>query len=401
MDISTATPKNLPAATGLPAETAPGAAGTVTAAAPAPLLDGPSVTVSGASDLQRLMDELKLKQEETRRNLTLRQFGIALQQLAAQNEHLTEAQTAAIGKVTDASSALEAARNVADSAAQDVADGEKAVAEAQKTLDGLLADLAKAALTVEGLEQVLTELKAALAMKTSALDVMIEALNDLVEAQKKSREEREKEIRAKEEKAEASAEEMREKADATAEDDKLQHEIDDLKGRIADLQLEIAGLQGQVDTVSGQVTAGKEALAAQKQAVATAQNGLKAAQDQLAAAQAAAALAKGVTEAAETNLAQALAALDGVSLAAVAAALQVEAVKVLEEPDGADDGGKADEKAEAIRKLAEDLSRAIEERKDDDLEKLVAKLPDALDWFARHAVPDRADADLPDFKIQA
>ena len=378
-------------------ESAPVATGTT----PADLLPGPGVTVTETTDFQRLMDELKMAQEEERRKLTVRQFAIALQQLTAQNLHLTEAQSAAIGKVEDAATALETAKRVADSAAQEVAEKGGAVTEAQKTVDDLMAELAKRALSVADLEKTLAGLKATLNDKSAVLDVMIKNLNELVEAQKKSREEREKEIRAKEQKAEEDATEVKEKAVETAEDEDLQRQIDDLSARITALRTEIAGLQSRADTLSGQISAGKDAISTQKTAVSAAQGALKKAQDELTAAQAASALAKGVVEASEANIQAALAALDKVGLAAVAAALDAAAVKILKLPDEKATDDQADEKAEAIKKLAESLTRAIEEENDEDLGKLVAKLPDALDWFARHTVSDRTDADLPDFKIQA
>ena len=365
-----------------------------------PLLSGSNVTVSEPSDLQRLMDELKMDQEEARRKLTLRQFAIAFQQLTAQNEHLSEAQTAALEKVSNAATDLEAAKEVAESTAQDVSDKEQAVAEAQKKLADLLAAWGKQAATVADLEKSLAELKAAINDKSAGLDVMIENLNELVEAQKKSREEREKEIRAKEEKAEETAEEVREESVATEEDEDLQRQIDDLTAQISALKTEISGLQGQAEALSGRISAGKEVLANQKSAVSEAQAALKKAQDELANAQTAAALAKGAVDAAEAALNTALEALDKVGLAAVAAALDAAATKILKIPNE-DTDDKSEEKTEAIKKLAEDLTRTIEERNDEDLEKLIAKLPDALDWLARHTVEKTMDADLPDFRITA
>lgn len=368
---------------------------------PPALFPGPGVTVTEVTDFQRLMDELKMAQEEERQKLTVRQFAIALQQLTAQNLHLTEAQTAAIEKVEEATTALEAAKRVAESAAQEVAEKGEAVIEAQKTVDVLMAELAKQSLSVVDLEKNLAALKATLDGKSTVLDVMIKNLNELVEAQKKSREEREKEIRAKEQKAEEEATEVKEESAATKEDEELQRQIDDLSAQITALRTEIAGLQSQADTLSGQISAGKEAISAQKTAVSAAQGALKKAQDELTAAQTASALAKGVVEASEANIQAALTALDKVSLAAVAAALDAAVVKILKLPDENVDDDKAEKKTEAIKKLAEDLSRAIEEKNDEDLEKLVAKLPDALDWFARHTVTDPLNADLPDSCIPA
>lgn len=396
MSVVVNNPDRLSFNTPLMGDSAPGAI----REASSPLLSGPNVTVSEPSDLQRLMDELKMDQEEARRKLTLRQFAIAFQQLTAQNAHWSEAQSAAIEKVANAATDLEAAKEVAESTAQDVSDKEQAVVEAQKKLEDLLAAWGKQAATVADLEKSLAELKAAVNDKSAVLDVMIANLNELVEAQKKSREEREKEIRAKEQKAEESAKEVKEEAVTTAEDEALQRQIDDLSAQITALRTEISGLQGRADALSGQISAGKEVLASQKSAVSEAQGALKKAQDELANAQTAAALAKGAVGAAEAALTTALENLDKVGLAAVAAALDAAATKILKIPNE-DTDDKSEEKTEAIKKLAEDLARTIEERKDEDLEKLIAKLPDALDWLARHTVEKPMDADLPDFRINA
>ena len=62
--------------------------------------------------------------------------------------------------------------------------------------------------------------------------------------------------------------------------------------------------------------------------------------------------------------------------------------------------GETDEQTASILKLAEAVVRDIEEHRDEDLDKLVAKLPDALVWLA-HAPTTVPSETLPNHEIRA
>lgn len=346
-----------------------GAAGRTEAA---PVLGGAGVRVSSATDLQKLMAELKMDEEEGRRTRAAQGFEIVLMRLTAQNGQISDAQNQALAAAGTATDELAAAQTLlADAEAAVVALDDQiaaqraTISELERTLDDQLASLA--------------DLRTTLDAKTALLQTLTEELERLVEAQRKTPEEREQEIRQKDENARLA--------------DEAQRRIDDLTRQIADLQNACARLQNAVAQGEGAVAATRSALEAAQSASAKAEEARAAAQATVVAAQRA-------VSAAETTLAGALAALDTTGMAVLADAIRVTAAQVLAVTAEMPERGETDEQAASILNLAEAVVRDIEEHRDEDLDKLVAKLPDALVWLA-HAPTTVPSETLPNHEIRA
>ena len=120
-----------------------GAAGRTEAA---PVLGGAGVRVSSATDLQKLMAELKMDEEEGRRTRAAQGFEIVLMRLTAQNGQISDAQNQALAAAGTATDELAAAQTLlADAEAAVVALDDQiaaqraTISELERTLDGQLA----------------------------------------------------------------------------------------------------------------------------------------------------------------------------------------------------------------------------------------------------------------------
>ena len=338
----------------------------------APVLGGAGVRVSAATDLQKLMAELKMDEEEGRRTRAAQSFEIVLMRLTAQNGQISDAQNQALAAAGAATDELAAAQTL-------LADAEAAVAALDDQLAAQCTTRTELERTLDDQMASFAELKTTLDAKTVLLQTLTEELERLVEAQRKTPEEREQEIRQKDENTQLA--------------DEAQRRIDDLTWQIADLQNECARLQNAIAQGEGAVAATRSALEAAQSASAKAEEARAAAQATVVAAQRA-------VSAAETALAAALAALDTTGMAVLADAIRVTAAQVLATTAEMPERGEESEQAASIQKLAEAVVRDIEERRDEDLEKLVAKLPAALAWLAHAPTTVPADA-LPDLEIRA
>ncbi len=141
-----------------------------------PVLTGDGVTVTSATDLQELVEQLKLEQEERRKALADQQFSIVLMRLTSENAQLTEAQNKALADVAQATDDVAAKTTAAADAADAVDRAAQACAETQAALDASLV----------------------------ILEVKTKELERLVELQKKTPEERAQELERKESVAEAA-----------------------------------------------------------------------------------------------------------------------------------------------------------------------------------------------------
>lgn len=203
-----------------------------------PVLDGASVSVTQATDFEKLLARMEMERDEKRQELCAQRFASALLTLAGQHGSLSSAQGAALVALAEKSEAYEQAcrgRNTA-----------------QTAYDAASVELA----------------------------VLTEKLEAMVKAQTKTPEEREKELEAKEEKAEAATAE--EKAEAATAEDKVEAleddtaEIEALKAKVAEQEKTVAERKAARDAAEGTLNAAGSALAGATHAAMTILDGAQA-----------------------------------------------------------------------------------------------------------------------------
>lgn len=410
-----------------------------------PVLNGNGLCLTSATDLQRLVDLLKMDQEETQRKLVSQQFSSILLRLVAENGQIDAAQKAAVEAVGKASDELNARKAELSESAKSYEASKKAYETDLGTLEARLAELEAKKSELAGQKSALAELDREIAVLTGQRDAKqlaydaavqaLAALNDtrdatvvlmeiaiaeldrLIESQKTTPEEREQERVRQERQAEQS-----EKDRAVAEKiAKLKEQISGYQAAIAALDADIAVQKGSADSLGealSQLNAAIEGKATLRQEINSSIGALdasvasleletaglraKVASEATACEERAKALqaAEAAWTAAGQALNAALAALDKIGISTLAEAIVLTATQVKQATAEMPDEEKAAAKAEEILKLTEAVLKAIEEKNDEELEKLVAKLPDALgDLLGSPRTLNPTD--LPDYELRA
>ncbi len=265
-----------------------------------------------SSDLESLVEQLRLEHEDCQRSLVTQQFASTLARLVLSYSRFSAVQAAAleaVGKATD----------------------DVSLKKAQTAAAGAAAAAALALVTAE---------QAELASAMTQLDLRLKDLDAFIEAERKTSEKRKKELQEKEARAEIVSERVEEK-------ERLEAEIAALKAKVAALQASVAKKTDEALAATGAYTLSKVALSS-----------------------------------AEGALAAALSNLDKVGIPVLAEAVRLTALQVKLVAEEREDAQADVDKANEIIALAEELRQKSEEEKAEDLEKLIAKLPDALTFIA-------------------
>ena len=267
--------------------------------------------VTVVADYQKLVARLKMETEDQNHALQGQQFANALLRLVAQNDVVTERQQAALKDVADATKALESAQAVVSS-----------TSTAMQVLIDQIADLTKA-------------------MSTTA-DERKKRLEDKARA--------EKNVAEKEAARDAAvADQTKTDAERAAAESAYQAAV----AKLGAIETDITRLDGEIEK--------------QKDKLST----LETRRDTL---QAVIDTAKGMAEAANDALLDAVGRLDTSGRQVLAEAVGLTAGQI-EEASQADDDAKAEE-VNALVRAAENLCATILERKDAEIAALIAKVAD-------------------------